>query len=105
MSTVYTDFAGLPVSARLCEFYLPKAPGTRPCPVGPPEEPHPLLMGEENISLRLFKMPFFCFDHPTTGGTVFVTAMHRVAAHGVPAVQMSNLRTIIALHQLLLFHF
>ena len=75
MSTVYTDFAGLPVSACLCEIYLPKAPGTRPCPVGPPEEPHPLLMGppeephpllmgQENISLRLFKMPFFCSDHP-----------------------------------------
>ena len=64
MSTVYTDFAGIPVSARLCEIYLPKAPGTRPCPVGPPEEPHPLLMGSENISLRLFKMPFFCSDHP-----------------------------------------
>ena len=46
---VGTDFAGLPVSARLCEIYLPKAPGTRPCPVPPPEEPpeepHPLLMG------------------------------------------------------------
>ena len=37
-----------------------KAPGTCPCPVGPPEEPHPLLMGLENISVRLFKVPFFC---------------------------------------------
>ena len=37
-----------------------KAPGTCPCPVPPPEEPHPLLMGKENISVRFFKMPFFC---------------------------------------------
>ena len=35
-----------PFLRRLCEIYLPKAPGTRPCPVGPPEEPHPLLMGK-----------------------------------------------------------